>query len=175
MNINNQFELTDNNGEPVKTIEINISSQTLQLKSGNETVKSYSVSTARNGPGEIQDSECTPRGVHVIAEKIGAGCESNTIFVGRQPTGEIYTPELRQKFPDRDWIVTRIIWLKGCEPGINQGGEVDTYRRYIYIHGAPDDVPMGRPGSRGCIRMRNRDVIELFGLSEVGMTVTVVE
>lgn len=158
----------------MKTIEINISGQVLRLKSGQRIIKSYPVSTARKGPGEIQDSECTPRGMHIIAEKIGAGCEPNTVFVGRQPTGEIYTPELRRQFPDRDWIITRILWLKGCQPGLNQGGEVDTYRRYIYIHGAPDDVPMGRPGSRGCIRMRNQDMIELFDLSDVGMAVSVV-
>ena len=167
--------MDDKSRQIVKTIEISISSQTLWLKSGNKIIKNYSVSTARNGPGEEQDSECTPRGVHVIAEKIGAGCEPDTVFVGRRPTGEIYTPELRQRFPERDWIVTRILWLKGCEPGVNQGAEVDTYRRYIYIHGAPDDVPMGRPGSRGCIRLCNRDMIELFDLSDVGMAVSVVE
>lgn len=159
----------------MKTIEICISSQTLRVKSGHRVVKSYPVSTARNGPGEKQDSECTPRGIHVIAQKIGAGCKPNTVFVGRQPTGEIFNPGLRQQFPDRDWIITRILWLKGCEPGLNQGGDVDTYQRYIYIHGAPDDVPMGRPGSRGCIRLCNQDMIELFDMSEVGMKVSVVE
>lgn len=159
----------------MKTIEISISSQTLRLRSGTGVNRVYSVSTGRNGPGEKMDSECTPRGTHIIAEKIGAGCGPNTVFVGRQPTGEIYTPGLRLQYPDRDWIVTRILWLKGCEPGLNLGGEVDTYRRYIYIHGAPDDVPMGSPGSRGCIRMSNRDVIELFDMSEVGMTVSVTE
>ena len=152
-------------GDP-KTIEIDLTSQVLLLKTGTRIIKSYSISTARNGPGENQDSECTPRGRHAIAGKIGEGCLPNTIFVGREPTGELYTPELRRQFPDRDWIVTRILWLKGCEPGINQGGDVDTCRRYIYIHGAPDDVTMGRPGSRGCIRMRNRDVVELFDLVE---------
>lgn len=155
-------------------IEINITDQTLLLKSDNEVIKRYPVSTAKNGPGERQDSECTPRGRHVIAKKIGDGCEINTVFVARIPTGELYTPELRQEFPDRDWIITRILWLDGCEIGINKGGEVDTWQRYIYIHGAPDDVPMGKPGSRGCIRMRNKDVIELFDNVENGTEVVIV-
>lgn len=144
------------------SIEISIDKQELYLKSGEKTLKTYSISTARNGPGERQDSECTPRGKHVIAEKIGEGCELNSVFVGRQPTGELYRQELRKAHPNRDWILTRILWLQGTEEGINKNGEVDSYRRYIYIHGAPDDVEMGKPGSRGCIRMRNKDVIELF-------------
>jgi hypothetical protein len=158
-----------------KSIEIHLADQTLVLKSGDRVLKRYSVSTAGNGPGEKLGSECTPRGKHRIAEKIGAGCAPNTVFVGRRPTGEICTPDLRRQFPDRDWIVTRILWLDGCEPGRNQGGDVDTYRRCIYIHGAPDEVPMGRPGSRGCIRMRNADLLELFEQAEVGMDITISE
>lgn len=167
--------MIDINEQSTSAIEVNIGSQTLLLKSGGEIIKSYTVSTARNGPGEKQHSECTPRGLHVIAEKIGADCKPDTVFVARQQTGEFFTPELRQLFPDRDWIITRILWLAGCEPGLNQGGDVDTYQRCIYIHGAPDDVTMGEPGSRGCIRMRNSDVIELFDLTDVGMKITVVE
>ena len=158
-----------------KTIAINIADQTLTLRSGRKVLKRYRVSTAKNGPGEKLNSECTPRGQHRIAAKIGAGCVVNTVFVERQPTGEIYTPALRRQFPERDWIITRILWLDGCEPGINQGGDVDTYQRYIYIHGAPDDVPMGRPGSRGCIRMRNPDLLELFEAAEVGMVVSITD
>ena len=158
-----------------KTIDINIAAQTLALKSGNQVLKRYSVSTAKNGPGEQLGSECTPRGQHRIAEKIGADCAVNTVFVGRKPTDELYTPELRRQFPGRDWIITRILWLGGCEPGRNQYGDVDTYQRCIYIHGAPDDVPMGRPGSRGCIRMRNPDLLELFEQAEVGMEVSITD
>lgn len=121
------------------------------------------------------DSECTPRGEHIISEKIGDGCELNTIFVGRIPTGKIYQPELRKEFPDRDWIVTRIMWLSGTEPGRNKGGNVDSHDRYIYIHGAPEDVEMGKPGSRGCIRMRNEDVIDLFDAVEQGTPVLILE
>jgi hypothetical protein len=157
----------------IKSIEINIADQTLTLKSKRWIVKRYSVSTAKNGPGEMLGSECTPRGRHIITEMIGAGCPVNTVFVERQPTGELFTPALRRQYPNRDWIITRILRLSGCEPGVNLGGEVDTYQRCIYIHGAPDDVPMGMPGSRGCIRMRNSDVLELFDAAEVGMEVSI--
>jgi len=156
-------------------IEINIAEQRLRLFNGNDLVKEYSISTAKNGPGEQMDSECTPRGEHIITEKIGDGCEVNTEFVSRESTGELYHPELRQQFPDRDWILTRILGLSGMESGRNQGGDVDSHDRYIYIHGAPDDVKMGEPGSRGCIRMCNEDVIELFNQVEVDTKVLISE
>jgi lipoprotein-anchoring transpeptidase ErfK/SrfK len=143
-------------------IEIDLGSQRLRLLRGDELLREYPVSTARNGAGERMDTGCTPRGRHVIAEKLGEGAAPGTVFVGRRPTGEIYSAELRAQSPSRDWILTRILWLSGAEPGRNQGGEVDTHDRYIYIHGAPEDVPMGTPGSAGCIRMRNQDVIDLF-------------
>lgn len=155
------------------SIEISIPDQSLRLKNGAETVREYSVSTAANGPGEAQDSLQTPRGRHVISDKIGAGCAPGTVFVGRRPSGEIYAPSLREQYPQRDWILTRILRLAGAEEGINRGGGVDTHARYIYIHGAPDDVPMGTPGSHGCIRMRNADVVELFDLVETGTPVLI--
>jgi len=99
----------------------------------------------------------------------------NTVFVGRRPTGEVYTPQLGREFPGRDWMLTRLLWLSGCEPGLNRLGDVDTMRRYIYIHGSPDSVEMGAPGSIGCIRMRNSDVIELFNLVEAGTPVEILE
>jgi len=126
--------------------------------------KTYSVSTAKNGPGEKNGSFCTPRGKHIVRAKIGAGQPLGTVFVRRRPTGEIWTPELHAKYPGRDWMLTRILWLSGCEAGRNRLGEVDTMRRMIYIHGAPDSVELGKPGSHGCIRMRNQDVAELFKL-----------
>jgi lipoprotein-anchoring transpeptidase ErfK/SrfK len=131
------------------------------------------VSTARNGLGERRGSECTPRGWHYVRAKIGAGMPVNAVFVARRPTGEIYSPALRAAFPQRDWILTRILWLCGLEPGRNRLGEVDTMRRYIYIHGCPDEDPMGVPGSRGCIKMRNRDILRLFDLVPVGTRVLI--
>ncbi len=149
-------------------IEVSIKDQTLTLFDEDRQLKHYSISTGKNGPGELMDSECTPCGKHIISEKIGDGAEVNAVFVGRVATGEIYLPSLREQYPDRDWILTRILWLSGIEEGKNKGGNVDSHDRYIYIHGSPDDVAMGQPGSRGCIRMRNNEIIEMFGLIEVG-------
>lgn len=158
-----------------RLIEIDISSQTLRLYEDNRCLHSYTISTGLNGAGEKLDSFCTPRGRHIIAEKIGGGCDVNSVFVGRRPTGELYSPDLRQASPQRDWILTRILWLEGAEEGKNRGGDVDSKNRYIYIHGAPDDVEMGVPGSRGCIRMRNSDIIELFDLVAEGTAVNIHE
>lgn len=158
-----------------KKIRISISDQSLELldKAG-DLERRYAVSTAANGVGEANGSYCTPRGRHIIRAKIGAGQPENTVFVRRRPTGEIYTPELGARFPERDWILTRILWLSGCEPGFNRLGEVDTMRRFIYIHGSPDTVAMGAPGSHGCVRMRNADVMDLFERVVAGTPVEIV-
>ncbi len=129
-----------------------------------QVLREYRVSTARAGVGERSGSFQTPRGRHEIRAKIGNGQAPNTVFVRRRPTGELWTPELGRQFPDRDWILTRILWLSGREPGRNRLRDVDTMRRYIYIHGSPDSAQMGVPGSHGCVRMRNADIIELFDL-----------
>ena len=154
-------------------IDIYIDSQSLLFTASEGKQTEYSVSTARNGAGEINGSFCTPRGRHIVRAKIGNGAAINSVFVGRRPTGELYHPELRQKHPDRDWILTRILWLSGCEPGFNRLGGVDTMRRYVYIHGAPEDVEMGYPGSHGCVRMRNAEVVELFNLVQTGTPVMI--
>lgn len=155
-------------------IEISIPEQTLVLADATGRVtRRYSVSTAANGPGERRGSYCTPRGQHVVRAKIGGGAAFNTVFVGRRATGEIWSPALAEAFPRRDWILTRILWLCGREPGFNRFGEVDTMRRYIYIHGSPDTVPMGRPGSIGCVRMRNYEIVELFDLIAPGTPVRI--
>lgn len=145
------------------------------LREGETVLLDTQVSTAGNGAGELNGSECTPRGRHIIHEKIGDGCDANTVFVGRQSTGELYSPDLAVKHPGRDWILTRILWLGGVEEGFNKSGNVDTLQRYVYIHGSPDDVTMGEPGSHGCIRMRNTDVIKLYDLVEVGTPVMIRE
>ncbi len=153
-------------------IEISIQQQSLTLFDNFGGVKAkYSVSTAANGVGCEKDSGCTPLGQHIIRAKIGAGSAPNTVFVGRRATGETCTPELMAAFPNRDWILTRILWLSGKEIGKNRLGNVDTMQRYIYIHGVPDSVEMGVIGSHGCIRMRNVDVMELFDLVEAGTPV----
>jgi lipoprotein-anchoring transpeptidase ErfK/SrfK len=154
-------------------IQISIKEQSLTLFDGDKQIKQYSISTAKNGSGELMDSECTPCGKHIISEKIGADAKENSVFVGRVFTGEIYESELRELNPERDWILTRILWLSGTEDRKNRGGEVDSHDRYIYIHGSPDDVDMGKPGSRGCVRMRNNEIIELFEMIEVGTEVVI--
>jgi len=158
---------------PIERIEIDIARQQLRTYSGGREVRCYAVSTARNGAGEMMDSERTPRGAHEIAEKFGGQCPANTVFVARRPTGEIYDAELAARHPGRDWILTRILWLAGRNHGYNSGGERDTRARYIYIHGTPDTTALGQPGSRGCIRMRNADIIELFDAVAVGTEVEI--
>lgn len=154
-----------------QVVQIDIDAQTLELSEGGHVVWKTRIATARNGRGERNGSECTPRGWHVIRAKIGAGCPDNTVFVGRRPTGEMYSPQLREQYPERDWILTRILWLSGLEPGRNRLGDVDTMRRYVYIHGCPDEDAMGVPSSHGCIKMRNRDIIELFDQVSTGTRV----
>ena len=154
---------------PKFSIEVDVPSQTLILKDAQGRVHmNTKIATARNGVGELFGSEKTPRGAHYIRAKIGAGQPANAVFVSRRPTDEIYSRELRATYPNRDWILTRILWLCGREPGKNRRGKVDTMRRYIYIHGCPDEDPMGVPGSRGCIKMRNHELIQLFELVEPG-------
>jgi len=144
-------------------IHVSVADQTLRLVDEVGTLLcAYPISTALAGVGEVFGSFQTPRGQHIIRAKIGAGLPENTVFVRRRPTGEVWTPELGQQHPGRDWILTRILWLSGCLPGFNRLGCVDTMRRYIYIHGSPDLAEMGVPGSHGCIRMRNADIVDLF-------------
>jgi len=156
-------------------IHVSIAHQQLRLLKGDHQMAVWSVSTALNGAGERNGSGCTPRGIHTIRACIGADEPLNAVFIGRRPTGEVYSPALAQQFPGRDWILTRILWLSGMEPGFNRSGDVDTMRRYIYIHGTPDTEPMGVPLSHGCIRMRNTDLIELFDQVQAGVSVYIEE
>ena len=157
-------------------IEISITQQTLTvLNDDDELLTQYPVSTAANGVGCEKDSGCTPLGAHVVRAKIGEGAPSNTVFVARRQTGEICTPALMAELPNRDWILTRILWLSGTDIGKNRLGNVDTMQRYIYIHGTPDSTDMNKVGSHGCIRMRNSDVIALFDMVEVGTPVIISE
>ena len=155
-------------------IEIDIARQRLRLfDAAGACVQDYEVSTALNGVGEQMGSGCTPRGRHIVRAMIGGDAPAGAVFVGRRPTGEIWSPRLQEQFPGRDWILSRILWLSGCEPGRNRLGAVDSMRRYIYIHGTPDDQPMGVPRSHGCVRMRNTDIIDLFGRVQPGTPVEI--
>ena len=158
----------------IDRLEVDIARQLLRTFHASRELTRYQVSTARQGAGEMMASERTPRGAHEIAEKIGAACAPNTIFVARRATGEIYDAQFAARHPGRDWILSRILWLAGRDHGYNSGGERDTKARYIYIHGTPDSTRLGVPGSRGCIRMRNADIIELFDAVTVGTRVDIV-
>lgn len=160
---------------PQSSLRVDLATQTLALLEDGTPLRRYPVSTGLAGAGEAQGSGCTPRGLHRVRLRIGGGCPVGTVFVGRRPTGEVYGPDLAARFPGRDWILTRILWLTGLEPGRNRGGDLDTLRRFIYIHGCPDSEPMGVPRSHGCIRMRNADLIELFDLTPTGALVEILE
>ena len=147
---------------PWQRLVVCVATQTLHAYRDGKEVKRYPVSTAARGPGQAVGSEQTPLGRHRIRLKIGADAPAGAVFVGRRPTGEIWNPELDARHPERDWILTRILWLSGAEPGHNRYGDVDTLRRFIYIHGTPDHLPLGAANSHGCVRMRNDDIIELF-------------
>ncbi|MFT7185036.1 MAG: L,D-transpeptidase YbiS [Pseudohongiellaceae bacterium] len=153
-------------------IKISLNTQILTFSSPLQKID-YSISTAKNGAGQLSGSGCTPLGAHCIRAKIGAHQAEGAVFVGRRPTGEIYSAALAEAYPERDWILSRILWLSGAEVGINRLGKIDTMRRYIYIHGTPDTEPMGVALSHGCIRMRNKDVIHLFNHTPVGTTVSI--
>lgn len=154
-------------------LHISIVKQRLTFYKKSKVKQVYPVSTAKNGVGELMGSECTPSGWHKIRAKIGGSQPLNSVFSGRRPTGEIYTPELGKEHMHRDWILTRILWLGGLEPGKNRYAQVDSTWRYIYIHGCPDELLTGKPESHGCIRMKNNDVMELFNSVETGLNVLI--
>jgi len=155
------------------SVRISLAEQRLDLLRGSSVWKSYPVSTSKNGAGERNGSQMTPRGRHVIRAKIGAGAPLDAVFRGRRPTGEIYSAALARAQPGSDWILTRILWLSGLEVGRNRLGDVDTMRRYIYIHGTPDQTVLGVPGSIGCIRMANAAIVEFFDLVPAGTPVEI--
>lgn len=160
--------------EPL-SLDICLATQVLTLSRHGQPWLCYRISTALAGANEREGSGGTPRGHHRIRACIGAGCPPNTVFRARRPTGEIYSAQMARQQPGRDWILTRILWLCGEEPGVNRLGEVDTMRRFIYIHGTPDTEPMGKPLSHGCVRMRNDDILQLFDLVRPGAPVYIHE
>lgn len=155
------------------SLRVSLAAQRLTVWRGAGCFAEYAVSTSKHGGGELAGSYKTPRGRHIVRAKIGADAPEGAVFRGRRATGEVYSAALARANPDRDWILTRILWLSGTEVGRNRLGLVDTMRRYIYIHGAPDSEPLGSPSSIGCIRMANRDIVELFGLVPVGSIVDI--
>lgn len=157
----------------IDSLYVSISAQRMDALNQGQLVRSYVISTASAGAGEQKDSGCTPRGRHYIRARIGEGLPLNAVLRGRRWTGEICTPELVAQFPERDWITTRILWLSGCEKGVNRLGKVDSFQRYIYIHGTPERHLLGQPVSHGCIRMDDQELIELFNQLSVGTPVQI--
>ena len=156
-----------------RRIRVSLENQRLELLDSDKVLKTYRVSTSKNGAGESADSFKTPRGRHVIRAKIGDGSPEGVVFRARRSTGEVYSDELAREDPDRDWVLTRILWLSGTEVGRNRLGSVDTMRRYIYIHGTPYSDRLGEAASLGCIRMSNSDVVELYKLVPLGTVVEI--
>ena len=154
-------------------IKISIASQQLTYTAGVAGIKTYRISTSLKGAGQKFNSGMTPLGEHIIRAKIGQCLPVNSVFVGRRPTGEIFTPGMMDEFPGRDWILSRILWLSGKQVGYNRLGDVDTMRRYIYIHGTPYEDQLGKPVSHGCVRMSNMDIVDLFSRVEVGCFVSI--
>ncbi len=160
---------------PVRVV-VDVARQTLEWRdTATGRTRVFDVSTAANGTGQREGSGATPLGAHYVRARIGAGQPLRAVFVGRRPTGEVWSPALAARHPERDWILTRILWLCGRQPGVNRGGQVDSMRRYIYIHGTPDSEPMGVPASHGCVRMRNDDVVWLFDRCPAGTPVDILE
>jgi hypothetical protein len=156
-------------------LRVRLSEQVLELLEGDRVVRTFAVSTSARGAGERAGSEQTPRGRHEIREVIGAGEPPGAVFVGRRPTGEVCSPDLVRAHPGRDWILSRILWLGGLEEGRNRGGEVDSFARFVYVHGTADEASLGSPRSHGCIRMSNADVIELLEQVAPGTLVEIIE
>lgn len=157
-------------------IQVSIAQQHLWLQSSDgDVLMECPVSTALAGAGEQQGSGCTPRGLHRVRACIGAGLDARAVLKGRRPTGEIWSANLAAAHPQRDWILGRILWLCGEEQGVNRGGQVDSQRRYIYLHGTPDDQPMGIPLSHGCIRLQPEAMVALFEQVTPGMKVLITE
>ena len=143
------------------------------LDSRGDLIISYPISSSSYGEGQIENSFKTPLGNHIIKEKIGADASKNIIFKERINTGrfaEIYHNDYDS---EDDHVTSRILWLEGTEEGFNKGGNVDSFYRYIYIHGTPEEGLIGEKASHGCIRMFNQDVIELFNLVEKGTKVNI--
>jgi lipoprotein-anchoring transpeptidase ErfK/SrfK len=146
----------------IERLHLDVARQELSGFAGSRELLRYPVSTAKLGLGCGEGSFQTPHGAHRVRLKIGAACPPGAIFRGRRWTGEVLDESLRRRFPNMDWVLTRILWLQGLERGVNRGGGVDTLRRFVYIHGTHEEDLVGRPVSYGCVRMRNTDIAVLF-------------
>ncbi|GAB3339534.1 cell wall-recycling L,D-carboxypeptidase ElsL [Chromohalobacter beijerinckii] len=152
-------------------LEIDLGAQSLTIREGSACRETFAISSGAHGIGQHEGSGQTPVGWHYVRAIIGSGLPPGSVFRGRRPTGEVFSPELARTHPERDWILTRILWLCGLERGVNRGGDVDSQRRYIYLHGTPADQPMGTPASHGCIRLRDEALLAVFEATPAGTPV----
>ncbi len=151
-------------------IIVSIKEQVLYHRRRTGVWLSFAISTSAFGTGNEKNSFKTPLGKHRICAKIGDDMPVYTAFHGREPVGT-FDPE--SDYLDRDWILSRILWLDGCEPGKNKGGRMDSKHRYIYIHGTHEEDKLGTPASHGCIRMSNLDILDMFEHAFVGERVLI--
>ena len=141
----------------------------------NTIVKEYLVSTAKKGVGNQKNSDMTPHGLHYIKEKYGSKTPQNGRMIGRVFYGQIAKIYYDTTSSKTDDITSRILWLSGMEKDINKGGNVDSYNRYIYIHGTSEEGKIGTPASHGCVRMLNNDIIELYAKIKNGTKVLILD
>ncbi|MCK5823879.1 MAG: L,D-transpeptidase [Ichthyobacteriaceae bacterium] len=156
-------------------IIVNVDKQELYLLKGTDTLNVYKVSTATNGIGNKSGSNKTPLGKHSVISRVGEGKPIGATFVGRQFTGKISEIITDSIDVADDLVLSRIMRLQGLEEGVNKGSGIDSYKRYIYIHGTNEEGLIGKPASHGCIRMFNNDVIDLFNKTEIGTQVNIVK
>lgn len=158
-----------------KYMYVSVKHQRLYLIVNDSTVRKYPVSTAKNGIGSKLNSYKTPPGLHTIKRKIGANVPFGGIMISRIYEGKIAKILTEKKDAKKDYVTSRIMWLQGEESGINRGRNVDSYNRYIYIHGTPEEGYIGEPASHGCIRMKNKDVIELYDFVDEGTPILILK
>jgi hypothetical protein len=154
---------------------VDVSRQLLWVIENTHIVNEYEVSTSRYGVGNKQDSYKTPLGAHAIKQKIGDGAALGEIFKARQASGQQAQIIFQPEHDYQDLILTRILWLTGLEPGHNSGPGIDSYTRYIYLHGTQEEGLLGQAVSKGCVRMANQTIIDLFKMVEEGTFVYIAD
>ena len=159
-----------------RLLVVRLGTATLQFYRDGVLVQSYGISTSKRPPSNLRDSLGTPRGLHEIAERIGAGQPPGMVFKSRVPTGRHYHEVIgNADDAEHNLITGRILWLRGLEPGVNRGGNVDTYDRYVYIHGTNHEDRIGEPLSAGCVLMRNLEIVELYEQVRAGDRVLIAD
>ena len=156
-----------------KILFVSIENQILYEINKNQIIRTYDISSSKYGFGNKENSNKTPIGLHLIKKKFGDKVPIYGKFIGRKFYGKIATIFTDATKSETDDITSRILWLEGLEENINKGDGIDSYKRYIYIHGTSEEGLIGRPASHGCIRMKNKDIIELYDKIKIGTLVLI--